>query len=645
MNKFTWYIRRLAAMSGREILHRVDEQVKRRGGQKFQPPDVGPALTRLDLLTPPQPRWQAVSAVAQSRWKRDTEAAMAGNWHFLGQRWPVMQPHPDWHLDPVGGATWPRQPYCFHIPYRHDGTRGDVKYVWEINRLQILPLAAACARATGEARYRDFVLDHLASWAEANPPVKGVNWASGIELALRVVSILCALSLLDTATQARAAARFAPLLETHRLWLERFPSRFSSANNHRIAELGALYLLARVRDDGAAAGPFLSELMEECLLQIHPDGVGAEQSPTYTCFTLEWLLLALNTARRAGDPVPEAVHTRLQAAAQALRWMMDRNGNLPRIGDDDEGRVLRSTLGEEPDYVASVLASLSSYLGHPESAPPGHRPGLRALLLGLQEERSPGMSLQGERMFEGGGYSVWRGMAGAAREAESVVVMDHGPLGYLSIAAHGHADALAVWWHLDGVPVLIDAGTYLYHAGGAKRDCYRGTGMHNTLSLGGADQSLPAGAFNWRSKAHAWRRESQRGILGEHNGYERRFGVIHRRKLTCTTDGIELHDTLHGHRPRVGLEASFTYLLNPRITANPSGTGLALAVPGTKAPRELRVAASCGEGKPLAIEARPAHYSPRFGEESPTHALHLSLTAQTLYNQGVSLRFHLTQPG
>ncbi|MFG3757212.1 heparinase II/III-family protein, partial [Klebsiella pneumoniae] len=77
------------------------------------------------------------------------------------------------------------------------------------------------------------------------------------------------------------------------------------------------------------------------------------------------------------------------------------------------------------------------------------------------------------------------------------------PLGYLSIAAHGHADALSLLLHLDGQPVLVDAGTYLYHAGGAVRDRLRGTAAHNTLCLDGADQSQIAGAFNWRHAAKA----------------------------------------------------------------------------------------------------------------------------------------------
>ena len=39
---------------------------------------------------------------------------------------------------------------------------------------------------------------------------------------------------------------------------------------------------------------------------------------------------------------------------------------------------------------------------------------------------------------------------------------DGGPLGFLSIAAHGHADALSVEVRYDGVEVLVDPGTYCF---------------------------------------------------------------------------------------------------------------------------------------------------------------------------------------
>ena len=80
---------------------------------------------------------------------------------------------------------------------------------------------------------------------------------------------------------------------------------------------------------------------------------------------------------------------------------------------------------------------------------------------------------------------------------------DHGPHGYLSIAAHAHADALAIEMRVGGVDVLADPGTYCYGADPAWRAYFRSTLAHNTLEVGGVDQSLAAGPHLWTRQARA----------------------------------------------------------------------------------------------------------------------------------------------
>ena len=63
------------------------------------------------------------------------------------------------------------------------------------------------------------------------------------------------------------------------------------------------------------------------------------------------------------------------------------------------------------------------------------------------------------------------------------LIFDHGPVGYLSIAAHGHADTLAVWLSIGTQPVFVDAGTYLYHSSKALRDAFRQPQFTTHLTL------------------------------------------------------------------------------------------------------------------------------------------------------------------
>ena len=62
---------------------------------------------------------------------------------------------------------------------------------------------------------------------------------------------------------------------------------------------------------------------------------------------------------------------------------------------------------------------------------------------------------------------------------------DGGPHGFLSIAAHAHADALSVEVRHGGVDVLVDPGTYCYHGEPEWRSYFRSTLAHNTIEVDG----------------------------------------------------------------------------------------------------------------------------------------------------------------
>ena len=80
---------------------------------------------------------------------------------------------------------------------------------------------------------------------------------------------------------------------------------------------------------------------------------------------------------------------------------------------------------------------------------------------------------------------------------------DGGPHGYLSIAAHAHADALSVEVRYAGIDILADPGTYCYHGEREWRSYFRSTIAHNTAELDGRSQSSERGPFMWARHAQA----------------------------------------------------------------------------------------------------------------------------------------------
>jgi hypothetical protein len=120
--------------------------------------------------------------------------------------------------------------------------------------------------------------------------------------------------------------------------------------------------------------------------------------------------------------------------------------------------------------------------------------------------------------------------------------MDVGPLGYLSIAAHGHADALAVTLSNEGRELIVDPGTASYYGHPQWRSVHRGTRAHPTVCVDGMDQSVIGGQFYWSRHAETTVHtvDLDSGIVdAEHDGYHRLGGPVTHRRCLIATPGDE----------------------------------------------------------------------------------------------------------
>lgn len=594
-----WYIARLRSMSVPEIAFRLGEHVARsrmrRAPKRFAAPPPQVALHTIPGL---QAKLLANATPAfRRRLDRAVADILAGKFAALGAVWPEADPKalfPEgvWRVDPGTGRSWPgSEAFSFDIGYRRSGELGDIKYVWERNRLQCLQALAAAAALHRDRRALAALEDAIASWARYNPPYTGVGWNSGIEVALRSTSLVLAYNLCPDLLSATTRRLMMEILLSSRDFLERFPSRFSSANNHAMAEhLGLLLIAATIRrtgDDLSHARRHYEHIAREAALQILPDGVPAEQSPTYGAFTAEMILLGNVVADKLALGVSARATQRLLAFAGFVAAMSGPGGAPPSIGDDDEGRVLTLDAATEPGYPVSVARAIQAtyddlgscpgteaeHTGADDAAGEGtEAEELRNVLFGCS--RLPPQPERGLRTFPDGGYTV---ITDRRADRPYHLVVDHGPLGYLSIAAHGHADANAVVLSIAGQAVLCDPGTYLYHGGGAWRTWFRGTAAHNTLTLGGVDQSTIRGPFNWGHKARARLVERRDGadwrVRVAHDGYRARFGVDHVRTVEATVDGFALIDRLE---PAPGAEeVRIVFQFAPGIVVEDRATTLA----------------------------------------------------------------------
>jgi hypothetical protein len=133
------------------------------------------------------------------------------------------------------------------------------------------------------------------------------------------------------------------------------------------------------------------------------------------------------------------------------------------------------------------------------------------------------------------------------------VLFDCGELGFGSIAAHGHADALSITVRAFGTDVLVDPGTYDYFTHPQWRRYFRSTQAHNTIEVDEVDQSQQLGLFLWGARANARCLEFRSDdtgveVTGQHDGYRALSDpVVHRRqvRLEPAARTITVLDEIH----------------------------------------------------------------------------------------------------
>jgi uncharacterized heparinase superfamily protein len=374
---------------------------------------------------------------------------------------------------------------------------------------------------------------------KACPYPMGINWVSALEHGIRLINWYLAARLLKF-DSSRFVDGWLESIYRHCdfIWTNR--SRHSSANNHLIGEMAGLYVAACTWGCWPASADWRRRskriLEEQVRLQVTADGVSREQTVGYQIFVLQFLIIAGMTGEREGDRFSAEYWRVVQKMIGFLRSIADSSGHLPNFGDSDDGMVFMLSVNARQDRLADLLAVDAALSATTVCR---HVTGDTAadwLLSGFAIPTGWAKGTTERRVaFPEGGYFVLGDRFGEPQEAS--LVFDAALLGYLSIAAHGHADCLSFVFSLSGEQILVDPGTYCYHSDALWRDYFRSTGAHNTVRVDGVDQSEMGGPFMWLRKAHPTVEAQDLGaqrqrIRARHDGYRRLPDpVVHTREL------------------------------------------------------------------------------------------------------------------
>lgn len=565
------------------------------------------------------------------------ERVLAGQFDLLGYENLSYGAPVDWQRDPVHALRAP-EVHWSRVPYLDAAVVGDHKVTWEVSRQQYLVTLGQAYWYTGDARWARAFAAQVTAWMDANPPKRGINWASSLEVAFRAMSWVWALHFFrDSAALTPALyARLLGYLHVHARHLEQYLSTYFSPNTHLTGEALGLVHVGALMPELAGAGRWrrlgLDVLRTWLPRQVRPDGGYFEQATQYHRYTTEFTLHLLVLDARHGWGLAPTVRPVLERLFDFLRAVTRPDGTIPLVGDDDGGKLVFLD-ARAPDDVRGLLAQGAAWLGAPELAHgAGDGADARAAVLWLLgpdgarrlDALGPRPPAAPSRAFRDTGVFVMRD--GWGPDAAHAVI-DCGPHGVMN-AGHAHADLLAFTASAGGRHLLVDSGTFSYP--GPERNAFRGAAAHNTLLVDGEGSSVPAaGAFQWRQVAHgrllAW--EAGEGFTyfeGTHDGFARLSDPVTHRRAVLFLPGLgwvvrDRVDALGEHTAGAH-DLRVHWHLAPGLAPVPEAHGGATRVVDADGRAALLMAAFDAAG-PVALGTEPAWVSPRYGARVPAMRL------------------------
>jgi hypothetical protein len=486
------------------------------------------------------------------------ERMIEGCYDLLGFRDLSFGNPPDWHLEPVSQKRAPLKHWS-EIDFLDPRIAGDKKITWELNRCQHFLILGRAYWLTGDEKYAETFVAQIESWMRANPPKRGINWTSSLEVAFRSIAWIWSLYFFKNSPHLspKVFTRVLKFLYLHARHLETYPSIYFSPNTHLTGEALGLFYIGAIFPEFKRARAWretgLKILTDALEWQARADGVYFEQTSYYQRYTADFYTHLVILAERNKFALSPIIKTKLQQLLEHLLYITRPDGTTPFYGDDDGGRLVmldgraandfRSTLSNgaaifwrgDFKFIADELAEETLWLLGADGAKKFDD-------IKAHEPR------QTSRAFRESGYFVMRE---AWRRDADFLLIDCGAHGSQS-CGHAHADALSFDLSLEGQQIFVDAGTVTYTGSPATRNHFRSTAAHNALTIDDESQSAPSvKPFRWETVADAnlktWRAHGRFDYFaGAQNGYARlQSPALHTRSvLFLKNDYIIMRDAV-----------------------------------------------------------------------------------------------------
>lgn len=418
------------------------------------------------------------------------EKALAHEVDLLGSGPVKLGESIDWHRDYKSGYDWPRS-FCHAIEYNNPERPSDVKFPWEVSRMQwMIPLGQAYV-LTQDERYATEVRNILLHWMDNNPHAFSVNWSCTMDVALRLITWTWFFHVFKKSRAFEAEgfrSRFLKMLYLHGDFTARNLEKSDINGNHYAADAAGLVFAGLFFGQGAAPQKWQALgwniLNDELPRQVFADGVDFEASIPYHRLVQELFFLPALYRMQYSLPVSRDYRERIMAMARFTEAYTRCDGSIPLIGDADDARTL--PFGGQAINDHRYLLAMVGIAFQDEALSAQFSGSMAELIWLFGPEKTAVLNTLStpetpvSKAFEAGGFYI-------LRNACDHILIDCGPLGLGGRGGHGHNDLLSFEAMLNGVHLVSDCGAWLYTANYQERNLFRSTAYHNTPQIDGEE--------------------------------------------------------------------------------------------------------------------------------------------------------------
>jgi len=483
----SWYLKRLQAMSVKEILdYRVPQFFRTKIFMRW------PSFYK-DHSYDINPNYKGPQYNLEKLIQLFDQYPFHHNYELFHTVFDIMEIQ-NWRKDIHSGIV-SREGYFGSIKRQAFDKHGDVKIIAEISRLHFLPYLAYKHITNPKDSYLERIKEILVGWDAQNPYLHSINWTSGIEIGIRSVNLIYTHHILKQfgVLQKDFDLAFCQLISTHYHFLKRNLSKYSSANNHLMAELMGLicigsYLNIPKQEDVYHWEDLFYEQVEK---QVLNDGVHMELCTRYHSEVLDHILIATSFLENTNRRIPQRICEHLRSMFDFVSHVTYKGAKCI-FGDNDEGSVIYPFFDKNFSLYQSQLAS-SNYKFETTYACSGKIDFRNYVIYGIDFREIFSDNEPDDAMFPVSGYFFSYDHANKMK-----LSFDVGPIGDNILAAHGHSDIFHFSIAINGLEFLIDPGTFQYHTKYSRwRDYFRGISAHNTISINGKEHAKKNGRMSW----------------------------------------------------------------------------------------------------------------------------------------------------